>query len=228
MFGALHTITRLIGTIVVVATVGACAGEPSGPRTAGDLRRLPPPDTEGQATLEETMAARRSVRSFIPEALTEGQIGQLLWAGQGVTAEWGGRAAPSAGALYPLELYAVTEDGVYHYRPDDHALVRTGDTDVRDALTAAAFDQEAVGAAPAIVVIAAEFDRTEVEYGNRAERYVHMEAGHAAQNMLLQAVSLGLGAVPIGAFHDTDVQEVLDLPAEYAPLYLLPVGIPAE
>lgn len=136
----------------------------------------------------------------------------------GVTADWGGRTAPSAGLLYPLEVYVVTADGVNHYLPEGHRLeqVTTGDT--RDELAGAALDQEALHSAPGVFVIAAEYAGTEGRYGDRAERYVHLEAAHAAQNGLPKAVDLGLGAVPIGAFDDAVVEQVLGLPPGWVPL----------
>lgn len=188
-------------------------------------KALPAPRTTGSTSLEEALARRRSVRAFSSEPLSQADIGQLLWAAQGITAERGRRTAPSAGALYPLELYAVTPDGLWHYLPEAHALVLLSDADLRVELKGAALDQEAVGAAPLVVVVAGVVERTEAKYGpSRAPRYVFLEAGHAAQNVLLQAVALDLGAVPIGAFVDREVARVLGLPADHAPLYLLPVG----
>jgi SagB-type dehydrogenase family enzyme len=129
--------------------------------------------------------------------------------------------------LYPLEVYLVRGDGLYHYEPAAHRLVRRAAPDLRRPLGRAAFDKESVSRAPAVFVIAAAFERTAARYGrDRAPRYVHLEAGHAAQNLLLQAAALGLGGVPIGAFRDDDVHAVLSLPAGQRPLYLLPVGRP--
>ena len=162
--------------------------------------------------------------SFQGQSLEE--IAQLFWAAQGVTRSWGGRTAPSAGALYPLEVYAATATGVYHYLPDSHRAEASLAEDVRMALWAAGFRQDCLRQAPAIFVITAVPDRTESKYGQQAERYVQLEAGHAAQNLLLQAAALGLGAVPIGAFDDESVASALQLPVGEAPLYLIPVGKP--
>jgi len=178
--------------------------------------------------LEEALLKRHSVRSYEDSPLSLEDVAQLLWAAQGVTRTWGGRTAPSAGALYPLEIYAATANGVYRYLPDGHRGEVTTEQDVRDALWDAGLQQDSLRQAPVIFVIAAVYDRTASKYGERAERYVKLEAGHAAQNLLLQAVSLGLGAVPIGAFHDDEVARVLHLPAEEEPLYLIPVGIPGN
>ncbi|MFP3914434.1 MAG: SagB/ThcOx family dehydrogenase [Actinomycetota bacterium] len=220
----------LIPLFVVVLVLGAASCS-AGPDPASETTRaatpLPAPEGEGTVTLEQALVERRSIREFTDRPLTDAQIGQLLWAAQGQTAEWGGRTAPSAGALYPLDVYVAVPDGVFHYRPDEHALARMGEGGAREALSEAAAGQETVAGAPAVFVITGEYARTEVRYGDRAVRYVHLEAGHAAQNLLLQATALSLGAVPIGAFDDEAVRETLRLPPGYAPLYLIPVGTPA-
>ncbi len=186
---------------------------------------LPTPRLKGTLTLEETLAQRRSVREFSDAPLTLAELGQLLWAAQGITHPAGLRTAPSAGALYPLEVYAVTREGVYHYEPQGHQLIVQVQRDVRSALYAAALRQDAVLSAPAVIVIAAVYARTAQKYGEeRSPRYVHLEAGHAAQNVLLQAVALNLDAVPIGAFEDDTVTQVLALPLDQQPLYLIPTG----
>lgn len=190
---------------------------------------LPTPRTTGPVPLEAAIAARRSVRRFAPGALSPEQIGQLLWAAQGIT---GGhpsyRAAPSAGACHPLVFYACTADGVWRYRPEGHALSRHLARDVREALAGAAFDQRFVAEAGCAFVISAIFERTTRRYGERGRnRYVPMDIGHAAQNLLLEAVALGLASVPVGAFDDGAVRQVLELPRQEEPLYILPVGHPA-
>ena len=188
---------------------------------------LPTPVREGQLSLEDVLERRRSIRDFTNEPLTEAEISQLLWSAQGITDPRGYRTAPSAGALYPLEIYVATADGFYHYEPEPHHLTRLADRDLRPALHQAALSQDAIIEAPAVFVIAAVYARTEKKYGaERSPRYVHMEVGHAAQNLLLQAVALGLGSVPIGAFQDSQVHDVLSLPANHRPLYLIPVGHP--
>lgn len=187
---------------------------------------LPEPRRIGAATLEEALAQRRSVRDFTDARLTPGEIGQLAWAAQGVTDEVGRRTAPSAGALYPLELYVGTPEGVYRYEPDGHRLLPHLEGDPRPALQRAGLGQEAIGLAPVVYIISAVYERTEIKYAERATRYVHMEAGHAAQNILLQAVALGLGAVPMGAFDDDRLARALSLPNDEQPLYLVPVGHP--
>ena len=194
---------------------------------SADQIALPAPLRSGRVSLEEALTRRRSVREFDRRALSEQQLGQLLWAAQGITHGDGLRTAPSAGALYPLELYVATPEGVFHYDPRKHQLQRIFRADVRPELWRAALEQNQLRDAGAVFVIAAVFDRTARKYGPaRAPRYVHMEAGHAAQNLLLQAAALNLGAVPVGAFHDEQVQKVLTLPKDHEPMYLIPVGHP--
>ena len=189
-------------------------------------RALPPPGLRGSVGLEKAIAARRSVREFEDEPLTERHLSQLLWATQGITGDDGMRAAPSAGALYPLEVYVATTTGLDHYEPEHHALTvaRTGDP--RPAMCRASLDQTAIRQAPAVFVIAAVYARTAKKYGEWSQRYVDMEIGHAAQNLLLQAVALDLGGVPIGAFHEDRIRRALTLPEQEEPRYLIPVGRP--
>jgi SagB-type dehydrogenase family enzyme len=188
---------------------------------------LPQPTLKGKVSLEEAIFKRRSQREFQRKELSLEQIGQLLWAAQGITAKRGGfnfRAAPSAGALYPLELYALTKDGLYHYIPAGHKLENLSDKDLRGDLARAALGQGSLASAALDIVICAVYERVTSKYGQRGVRYVHIEAGHAAQNIHLQAVALGLGSAPIGAFNDTAVKKCLLLPAACEPLYIIPIG----
>lgn len=192
-----------------------------------EMIQLPKPKEKGTLTLEETLVQRRSIREFSDKLLTLDDLSQLLWAAQGITNQAGHRTSPSAGALYPLEVYAVIPDGVYHYEPHGHKMKLHMPGDVRSDLCEAALSQDAVLNAPVVIVIAGVYARTAQKYGEeRSLRYVHLEAGHAAQNILLQAVALKLGAVPIGAFYDDDVTVVLHLPSNQSPLYLIPIGHP--
>ena len=194
----------------------------------GKVIELPKPVLKSAKSLEEALAKRQSVRSYTARQLSIHEVSQLMWAGQGEKGRRFGRTAPSAGALFPLELYVVTRQGTFHYDPESHSLVAVHAGDLRDPLAAAALGQGCVRTAPAVVVISAVTERTAAKYRGRAERYVHMEVGHAAQNILLEAVSLGLGAVPVGAFEDARVRQVLKLPENQAPLMLIPVGQPAQ
>jgi len=223
----------ILASVLPLALTGCLPGFPTGLEevTASpqiEEMALPAPRLKGEMSLEETLAARRSVREFTGEELTLEEIAQLLWATQGITAAWGGRTAPSAGALYPLEVYVAAADGLYHYVPQGHKAIVESRADLRGELWRAGLSQNAIREAPAVFVITAVCARTERKYGERAERYVKLEAGHVAQNLLLQAVALGLGGVPIGAFYDDQVQGALSLPADHEPLYLIPIGHPKD
>jgi SagB-type dehydrogenase family enzyme len=193
---------------------------------------LPDPRLEGDISVSTALHARRSIRDFRDEALTLDHVSQLLWAAQGVSDADGGRTAPSAGALYPLEIYLVTgaveglSHGVYRYRPGQHELTRTAEGDRRSALARAALRQDWIKAAPAILAVAAVYSRTTAKYGERGRKYVHMDVGHAAQNVYLQAAALDLGTTFVGAFYDNQVKQTLELPAAEHPLGLMPVGHP--
>jgi len=191
--------------------------------------KLPKPKLKGSLSLEECIQSRRSKRSYISRPLTLEQISQLLWAAQGITDQARGlRAAPSAGALYPLELYVVKSDGVYHYKPEGHELERLSGEDLRKPLAGAALGQESVSEAAVDIVICGVYERVTGKYGNRGVIYTHIEVGHAAQNIHLEAVALGLGSVPVGAFQDEKVAGVLALPKDHKPLYIIPVGYPSN
>lgn len=171
--------------------LGACEGEPPAEPVGGqpaseplEIVDLPVPSTRSVVSLEETLLERRSVRAFTDQGLTLVELSQLLWATQGITVDWGGRTAPSAGALYPLEVYLVTPDALYHYLPEGHRAELLSHEDLRIELTRAALDEPAVYGAPAVFVITAVYARTAAKYGERAERYVHLEAGHAAQTVI--------------------------------------------
>jgi SagB-type dehydrogenase family enzyme len=196
----------------------------------GDKVALPEPRYDGSLSLEGALAQRRSVRNFAPGAVTLDEVSQLLWSAQGMTGPQGHRAAPSAGALYPLEIYLVTgnvvglEAGVYKYIPRGHFLTKHRDGNRLAALSTAAWDQSWIRDASCILVIAADIKRTAVKYGERAERYVHMEVGHAAQNVYLQTAALGLGTTMVGAFKDAEVKRLMKMAATESPLALLPIG----
>jgi len=193
---------------------------------------LPAPRLKGEMSLEEAVSRRRSRRGFKPSPLTLEQVSQVLWAAQGITSPEGHRAAPSAGALYALDLYVAVGGreagglaaGVYHYDPQGHALERTLNGDLRPTLARLAVGQTFVAEAPLALVITAHYERISQKYGDRAARYVHMEVGHAAQNVCLEAEALGLGTVVVGSFQDEAISQALSLPAQHRPLYIMPVG----
>lgn len=181
-------------------------------------------------SVEHALRARRSTREFQSLPLTLAEAAQLLWSAQGVTNAEGHRTAPSAGAMYPLELYLAAahveglNPGVYHYLPGEHALEAVRDGDVRGELMAAALDQACVGVGAALLVFTAVYERTTGRYGDRGVRYVYMDVGHAGQNVHLQAVALGLGTVVVGALDGEAVRRIIGAPANEDPLYIMPVG----
>lgn len=187
---------------------------------------LPVPRMTGPMSLEEAIRGRRSVREFRADPLTTEAISQLLWAAQGITGDQGYRAAPSAGAFYPLELYVITADGTDHYDPEAHALHRAVDGDLRAAVRTVSLDQACITSAPVVFAFTAVYERTCREYGDRGRMYVHMDVGHAAQNLLLEAEVLGLAGVPVAAFDPEGLARVLSLPEDEEPVYLVPIGVP--
>lgn len=192
---------------------------------------LPEPQFQGKISVEEALLKRRSVRSYREEALNLKEVSQILWSAQGITEpSFGGRAAPSAGALYPLEIYLVVKNvkelpaGVFKYKPENHSLIKIFEGEISRQLAKAALGQNFIAEAPAVLVISGVFERTTKKYGERGIQYVFMEAGHAAQNIYLQAESLTLGTVTVGAFVEEEVKKLLRMPEEENPLYIMPVG----
>jgi len=194
--------------------------------------QLPAPQQTGAVSVEEALAKRRSIRQYKNEPVTLAEVSQLVWAAQGATNEAGRRTAPSAGALYPLELYVVVgrakdlEPGIYKYLTREHKLSKLAAGDKRAELAAVALGQKQIAEGPVTFIFSGVYERTARRYKERAARYVHMEAGHAAQNICLQAVALGLGSVVMGAFEDARVKSVLGMPEEEAALYIVTVGRP--
>ena len=202
------------------------------PSESFSLIVLPHPDVSGGMMLEQAIARRRSIREFDGAPVSLAELGQILWAAQGVTHPRGLRAVPSAGALYPLELYVILagtdglKAGVYHYRPRPHGLGQVAEGDFRADFAAAALMQEWVARAGVIVVISAVPERTTSKYGRRGRRYVGIEVGHCAQDISLQAVALGLGATEVGAFDDDAVSRLLRLPRDQEPVSSVAIGRP--
>ena len=196
---------------------------------------LPSPSQKGNIPLEEAIARRRSIRDFSTRVISLSQLSQILWAAQGITSATGRyRSIPSAGATYPLEIFIAcgincveeVNDGIYRYNINSHSLTSHHKGDVRLELGRAALDQGFIYQAPVDIIICADYERTLIRYGARGERYVHIEVGHAGQDIYLQATALGLATVAIGAFDDEQVREVLQLDSQYKPLYIMPVGRP--
>lgn len=192
----------------------------------GPPMALPAADTRGTVPLETALSQRRSQRDFDTRALPLATLGQLLWAGQGTTDAAGRRAAPSAGGLYPVELYAVTPTEVAHYLPVGHRIEVRRQLDIRPRLQRAALDQSPVGSAPVTIVVASVPGRTAAKYGRLAATFIALEAGHVAQNILLEATTLRLAAVPIGGINAHAAADVLALLPGEDVLYLIPVGFP--
>ncbi len=186
---------------------------------------LPPRSTFGEMSLEQALNRRRSVRQFKDTALSESDLSQLLWSAQGISdVERGLRTAPSAGAIYPLTAYAVTPDGIYRYLPELQSLRLIESGDFRMEMARAAFNQVWIRRAGLVIVFVADATRMRRRYGENAERFIDLEAGHAAQNVLLTAVSRDLGAVPVGAFDAKILSNVLGLAEDVRPVYMVVVG----
>lgn len=192
--------------------------------------KLPGPKVFGWSRIEELIEERRSVRRYTDRELTDSIISRILWAVQGISSDHGLRTSPSAGALYPLEIHLVAgegsglEPGTYRYVPEEHTLVQEIEGDLREKLSKAALSQPMVKDAFVSIVISAVYPRITSKYGKRGIRYAHMEAGHAAQNVYLLGVELGIGTCAIGAFDDEEVRKVLKMPVNEDPLYILPLG----
>jgi len=205
---------------------------------------LPSPRHDSTMSVEKALSERRSLRQYSNEALTVPEISQLLWAAQGITNErdapsrwnqdyeWQGgyRTAPSAGALFPLELYLIAANvdgmpqGVYKYAPKDHSITRVADGDKRGDIFEVGLKQLSIKYAPAQIIIAAVYERTSVKYGDRSKRYIFIETGHVGQNIYLQSAALGIGAVMIGAFSDEGLRGVLRMPDDEEPMAIIPIG----
>ncbi len=222
-------IVFLLTLFLATCAISVFAADGRLPGLSREAIKLPPPVYDGKISLERALKERRSIRLYANNPLTLSDLSQLLWAAQGVSGTGGGRTAPSAGALYPIEVYVVVGNvsdlpgGIYQYEPQKHVLYKRADGDKRIELSRAVL-QSTIQNAPAILVFSGVYERTTAKYGGRGIRYVHMEAGHASQNVYLQAESLHLGTVVIGAFQDEDVRAVLALPENEQPLSIMPIG----
>lgn len=203
--------------------------------TTGKERQmnLPGPVLKGDVSVEQAIKHRRTIRSYRSKPLSPEQFSQILWAAQGVTEDRGyKRSAPSGGALYPLDIYAVVGEngvkalgaGIYHYDPVKHAALLITKGDFREDVARTALSQMWMAGAPLNLVITSEYRRITSKYGARGERYAMIEAGHVGQNIFLQAQALGLRAGIVGAFHDNDVIRILKIKRSHEPLLIMPVG----
>lgn len=192
--------------------------------------KLPPPSKESNISIEKALSLRRSHRDYKNEQLKLEEIGQLLWAAQGITGEGFLRTAPSAGALYALDLYLITgevkglSEGIFKYDPFKHELKQISSGDKRKDITRAALGQPCLSNGKAFIIITGVYDRITKKYGERGIRYTHIEVGHAVQNIYLQSVSLDIGTVIVGAFNDDKIQNVLKLNPKEIPFAIMPLG----
>jgi len=197
---------------------------------SSEVIKLPEPRYDSEVSLEESLLNRRSTRSYSDESVTLQEVSQLLWAAQGITDDSGHRTAPSAVALYPLTIYVVAGnvpeimDGVYTYEPEEHSIKRIIDGDIRKELATAAMGQASVRQGVVSFIVTVDYSIVMSRFGDKGERFGTLEAGHVAQNLCLQATALDLGLVTAGAIYDDQVADVLNLPENLTPLYVIPVG----
>jgi len=243
-----------LSSIVIILVGFAIAGEgfsqESNPEQAAKkpeskIIQLPDPSFKSETSIEEALNARQSVRAYSAESLSLTEISQMLWAAQGITRkkdtpsskwnekyEWqgGNRTAPSAGGLYPMELYLLAgnveglDQGVYKYIVKSHSLIKVIDGDKRADVREVSLKQKAITEGAAVIVMAAVYERTSIKYGARSEKYIFTEVGHIGQNIYLQGASLGIGTVMIGAYKDDDLKRVLNLPDDEKPMAVMPIG----
>jgi protease I len=213
--------------IVLICFAALCLGQRR-TRSPQKIIRLTNPSLTGTVSFEEALAKRRSVRLFANKPLESEQISQLAWAGQGITeTQRGLRTAPSAGETYPIDLYFATPDGLFVYRPAEHSLEQTSDQDIRGGLAAAA-SMDSVATAGCNIIVAGSVRKLTSQFRTKARTYMLLEAGHIAQNILLQAVCLDLGSVTIGGFNSKDVSRTCRLTRGLEPIYIICVGYPIE
>jgi SagB-type dehydrogenase family enzyme len=225
---------RSLTLISLLSSLTFFASFPCQVSNAADIS-LPKPSYKGTVTVEEALTARRTHRSFKPQGISLQQFSQILWGGYGVTAKNFGlylKTAPSAGALYPLDIYAVVgEDGVesltpgvYHFRPENHSVKLIKEGDLRAEVARKSLQQMWMAEAPLMFIITGEYGRSTGKYGRRGVTYTHIEAGHVGQNIFLQAEAIGLKAGIVGAFNNKQLIKAMGLPAKHNPLLLMPVG----
>ena len=205
------------------------------------ILKLSHPRFTGSMPIEEAFKLRRTIRRFSSKEIDLSVISQLLWALQGITYVEGApgeekifhKSAPSAGRSYPLEVYVAFSMGLYLYEPRKHVLRLISSTDIRDKLSEAAMtplNKEAIKTTPLTIILTADNQKAlkATPLMESAVRFVHLEAGHATQNLILQAVSLGLTVCTITSYNIATVYEALKLPLDHRPIYILPIGFPNE
>jgi SagB-type dehydrogenase family enzyme len=221
----MRQLVALLVISVAIATTAVIAISAEAPPAMPQELALPAPLTKGTMSLEEAIAKRRSVRAFQPQALTDQQIGQLLWAAQGITdPATGHRAAPSAMAKYPLTVYVFRTDGVFSYEPNGHRLIRISDQDRRAKVTQPPRGGEA---APVTFIFTGDRAKMGSRMAAMTDRFICLEIGHAAENLALQATALGLATVTQGGINQEAIAKLLGLPETALVVYAMPVGYPA-
>ena len=214
--------------LVLACFTALCLGQRRS-RRAQKVIQLTDPNLAGTVSFEQALAKRRSVRQFSNQPIKRTQIGQLAWAGQGITDSQSGlRTAPSAGKIYPIELLFATDEGLFAYQPAEHSMLQISDQDIRMPLAAAASMQESIATAGCDIIVAGSVRKLTPQFRNKARTYMLLEAGHIAQNIQLQAVCLGMGSVAIGGFETKDVRKVCSLTRDLEPLYIISIGYPAK
>jgi SagB-type dehydrogenase family enzyme len=216
---------RLVCFAIIALSVSAAFAQETGKSASAQPNattiQLPQPSKSGGMALTEAFARRRSVRTFTAKPLTQTEISQLLWAAQGITDDKGHRTAPSATAQYYLHVYLASANGFFEYIPNGHQLKQLSAQDLRAKLSV----QPSVKTAPIVLLIAGEYERAVAKSGaDKGPRLVNLEAGHVAENVLLQVTAMGLGAVPVAGFEPKEAQKAASLPAQQTPIYLMPIG----
>ena len=225
------TILVILSLCILIGSPGLSAETSKEKAVVSQIVKLPAPSLKGTMSLEQALSERRSIRSYTNDPLTLAEVSQLLWAAQGITdSKTGHRTAPSAMASYPLELYLAAANvkdlpaGLYQYQPKEHQLVLVKEGDVRADLSV----QPSVNQAPAVFLFTGNYEKVGTRFGDRGKLFVHLEAGHAAQNLCLQAMALHLGTVTVGGFDPDILKKAISLPDKEEAIYLLPVGRPSK
>ena len=226
----LTTICILIWTLFFL--LGTATAE-----TDKNLIKLPTPSFMGNMSVEEAIYKRKTVRSFGKKPLTLSQVSQLLWVANGTIPKDAvtgatSKVTPSAGGLYPLEVFLVVGKdgvkdvpaGVYQYIPRTNSMKLLVEGDKRNSVAKAALYQGFLALAPVNVIVGAVFGRTTYKYGGRGHQYVFMEAGSANQNVCLQAEALGLSVATVGAFEEKPLSKALKLPDSVRPIVIMGIG----
>lgn len=214
----------ILGTAIALGLLCFCAGNMALAEDNDSEIKLPDPVYRGKVNLEKAICERNSVRDYKNKPLAIEDLGQLLWAGQGILSQAGHRTTPSAGAKYPMTLFVAKGDGLWKYVPKKHLLKKVSDKNIMKKLAEASLGQRSVSRAPVIIILAADVNVTAKKYKTRATRYCDLEAGHIAQNIALQATARQIGLVTIGAFKDGEIRTLLNLPDHFRICYVLPVG----